>query len=72
MSWVHLARPVGTLPNARVTVVWNGVTVHNNIDVDGPTGNSAAESPAFLPIRLPDHGDPGTNVRYRTIWIEPG
>ncbi|MFC3736232.1 DUF1080 domain-containing protein [Paractinoplanes deccanensis] len=31
----------------------------------------AAESPAALPIRLQDHGDPGANVRYRTIWIEP-
>ena len=57
--------------NARVTVVWNGVTVHDNIAVDGPTGNGAAESAAFLPIRLQDHGDPGANVRYRNIWIEP-
>ncbi|MGK5683600.1 family 16 glycoside hydrolase [Actinoplanes sp. URMC 104] len=57
--------------NARVTVVWNGVTVHNDVAIDGPTGNGAAESPAALPIRLQDHGDPGANVRYRTIWIEP-
>ncbi|MCM4085023.1 family 16 glycoside hydrolase [Paractinoplanes hotanensis] len=57
--------------NARVTVVWNGVTVHNNIEIDGPTGNGAAESPSALPIRLQDHGDPGANVRYRNIWIEP-
>jgi hypothetical protein len=57
--------------NARVTVVWNGVTVHDNIAIDGPTGNGAAESAAFLPIRLQDHGDPGANVRYRNIWIEP-
>ncbi len=57
--------------NARVTVVWNGVTVHNNIAIDGPTGNGAAESAAPLPIRFQDHGDPGANVRYRTLWIEP-
>ncbi|WP_432995480.1 3-keto-disaccharide hydrolase [Dactylosporangium sp. CA-233914] len=57
--------------NARVTVVWNGVTVHNDVAVDGPTGAGAAESPAALPIRLQDHGDPGANVRYRSIWIEP-
>jgi hypothetical protein len=57
--------------NARVTVVWNGVTVHDNVAIDGPTGNGAAESPAALPIRLQDHGDPGANVRYRNIWIEP-
>jgi hypothetical protein len=47
------------------------VTVHDNVAVDGPTGNGAPESPAFLPIRLQDHGDPGANVRYRNIWIEP-
>ncbi|MDP9793290.1 hypothetical protein J2S43_001802 [Catenuloplanes nepalensis] len=57
--------------NARVTVVWNGVTVHNDVAIDGPTGAGAAESPAALPIRLQDHGDPGANVRYRNIWIEP-
>ncbi|WP_305785632.1 family 16 glycoside hydrolase [Symbioplanes lichenis] len=57
--------------NARVTVVWNGVTVHNNIEIDGPTGNGAAENASAQPIRLQDHGDPGANVRYRTIWIEP-
>ena len=45
-----------------MTVVWNGTTVHNG----------APESPGFLPIRLQDHGDPGANVRYRTIWVEPG
>jgi hypothetical protein len=47
------------------------VTVHDNVAVDGPTGNGAPESPVFLPIRLQDHGDPAANVRYRNIWIEP-
>ncbi|WP_306216266.1 family 16 glycoside hydrolase [Actinoplanes sp. RD1] len=57
--------------NARVTVVWNGVTVHNNVEIDGPTGAGAAEGPSAQPIRLQDHGDPGANVRYRNLWIEP-
>ncbi|MEV8508937.1 family 16 glycoside hydrolase [Actinoplanes sp. NPDC051475] len=57
--------------NARVTVVWNGTTVHNDVAIDGPTGNGAPEGPEFLPIRLQDHGDPGANVRYRNLWIEP-
>ena len=30
--------------NARVTVVWNGVTVINNAEINGPTGNGAAET----------------------------
>ena len=57
--------------NARATVVWNGVTVHNNVEIPGSTGGGAAESAALGPIRLQDHGDAGANVRYRTIWIEP-
>ncbi|MEV6304336.1 family 16 glycoside hydrolase [Actinoplanes sp. NPDC051861] len=57
--------------NARVTVLWNGQTVHDNIEIDGPTGGGSPETPAALPLRLQDHGDPGANVRYRNIWIEP-
>ncbi|GAA1608092.1 discoidin domain-containing protein [Catellatospora bangladeshensis] len=57
--------------NARVTVVWNGVTIHNNAQIDGPTGAGAPEGPSVGPIRLQDHGDAGANVRYRNIWVEP-
>ncbi|MEH0939110.1 family 16 glycoside hydrolase [Micromonospora psammae] len=57
--------------NARVTVVWNGTTVHNDVEIDGPTGGGAPEGPTAGPIRLQDHGDPGENPRYRNIWIEP-
>jgi hypothetical protein len=57
--------------NARVTVVWNGVTVHRDLAIDGPTGNGAAETSAAGPFRLQDHGDPGENVRFRNIWVEP-
>ena len=57
--------------NARVTVVWNGVTVHNNVAIDGPTGAGAPEGPTPGKIRLQDHGDPGPNLYYRTIWVEP-
>ncbi|MDG6103993.1 DUF1080 domain-containing protein [Dactylosporangium aurantiacum] len=56
--------------NARATVVWNGVTVHNNVEIDGSTGAGAPEGATGGPIRLQDHGDPGANVRYRNIWIE--
>ena len=55
---------------ARVTVVWNGTTVHNNVAINGSTGGGAAEGPAAGPIKLQDHGDAGANVRFRNIWIE--
>ncbi|MGX1508197.1 UNVERIFIED_CONTAM: hypothetical protein RKD43_006822 [Streptomyces graminofaciens] len=54
--------------DARVTVVWNGVTVHDDVAVAGPTGAGAPEGPTAGPIRLQDHG---SKVRYRNIWIEP-
>ncbi|MFT7837680.1 DUF1080 domain-containing protein [Saccharothrix sp. BKS2] len=57
--------------NARVTVVWNGVTVHQDFAIDGPTGAGAPEGPTAGPFRLQDHGDPGENVRFRNIWVEP-
>jgi hypothetical protein len=54
--------------DARVTVVWNGVTVHDNVALDGPTGAGAPEGPTMGAIRLQDHGN---TVRYRNVWIEP-
>nr|WP_042197612.1 family 16 glycoside hydrolase [Kibdelosporangium sp. MJ126-NF4]CEL23071.1 FIG01123093: hypothetical protein [Kibdelosporangium sp. MJ126-NF4] len=57
--------------NARVTVVWNGKTVHNNVEISSPTGSGDPENAAGGAIRLQDHGDPGENPRYRNIWIEP-
>ena len=57
--------------NARVTVVWNGVTVHDNVEIDGGTGDHVPEGPEPGAIRLQDHGDPGENPRFRNVWIEP-
>ncbi|WP_199561900.1 family 16 glycoside hydrolase [Micromonospora deserti] len=54
--------------DARVTVVWNGAVVHNDVAIDGPTGGGGPEGPSARAIRLQDHGD---KVRYRNIWIEP-
>jgi hypothetical protein len=54
--------------NARITVVWNGVTVHDDVEITGPTGGGIAETAATGSIRLQDHQNP---VRYRNIWIEP-
>jgi hypothetical protein len=52
---------------ARVTVLHNGVTIHNNLEIPGPTGgalNLDAAGPG--PILIQDHRD---LVRYRNVWV---
>ena len=57
---------------AIVTVLHNGVLVHNADAFWGPTAHKAnppyAPSNAKGPIGLQDHGNP---VRFRNIWIRP-
>ena len=55
---------------ARVTVVHNGVLVHDSQELSGPTAHKArppykAHAPK-LPISLQDHAHP---VRFRNIWL---
>jgi uncharacterized protein YegP (UPF0339 family) len=59
------------IANARATVVWNGVTVHNDVEIDGGTGDNLPEDASQQSIRLQDHGDAGANPRFRNVWIEP-
>lgn len=47
---------------ARVTVFWNGVKVHDNVEIQGSRPRTKG------PILLQDHGCP---VRYRNIWLVP-
>ncbi|MBM2616492.1 DUF1080 domain-containing protein [Actinoplanes sp. LDG1-06] len=54
--------------NARVSVVWNGQTVHNDVEIPRGTGGNIPEGPATGAIRLQDHGN---KVQYRNVWIEP-
>ncbi|MEV7786263.1 family 16 glycoside hydrolase [Streptomyces sp. NPDC088106] len=58
----------GKTADARVTVVWNGKKIHDDVAIDGPTGGGTPEGPAAGAIRLQDHGNA---VRYRNIRIEP-
>ncbi len=63
--------PNGTLrAPARMTVVFNGVLVHDAAELVGPTSHHErlpyATHPDRLPLSLQDHGHP---VRFRSIWI---
>jgi hypothetical protein len=58
---------------ASVTVIHNGLLIHNKQPLLGPTGHHMLakydqELPATGPIALQDHGNP---LRFRNIWIRP-
>ena len=52
--------------DGRITVVHNGVTIHNNVIVPNKTGAGRKEGPLPLPTKLQDHGNP---VVFKNIWI---
>ena len=54
--------------DARVTLVWNGRTVHDDVAIPAGTGGNIPEGPSTGAIRLQDHGN---KVQYRNVWIEP-
>jgi hypothetical protein len=59
----------GVRDRPHVTVFLNGVLIHNNLAIPGPTaGATDDEEVAPGPIRLQDHG---CRVRFRNIWIVP-
>ena len=54
---------------ARITVIQNGVVIHNNTIIKGDTpyvGLPKYQPHGRLPLLLQDHGDP---VSFRNIWI---
>ena len=56
------------IANAKVTVVLNGITVQNNVDLLGPTSGGALESPTPGPIVLQDFN---SVVQFRNVIIRP-
>lgn len=55
--------------NARMSVWQNGILIHDDVEIDTPTGAAAAmDEPGFGSLMLQDHGHP---VRYRNIWLLP-
>lgn len=57
------------IKNAFVTVKHNGVTIHDNFELKGPTaGNKKGEDATGGPIYLQGHGNP---VFYQNIWVAP-
>ncbi|MVN78167.1 DUF1080 domain-containing protein [Hymenobacter sp. HMF4947] len=59
---------------ARVTVLFNGVVVQNNVELAGPTryiGPPSYEGQAHGPasIKLQAHGDKSEPVSFRNIWV---
>ena len=55
--------------NGKLTLIWNGEKVQDNIDIPYPTrDHKAKEVPGPAPIELQDHG---FAVQFRNIWIVP-
>jgi hypothetical protein len=53
--------------NAKVTVLHNGVKIHDNAELKGPTGGGQPEKPTPGAIQLQNHGDP---LVFRNVWIQ--
>lgn len=55
------------LVNAKITVKHNGVLIHENQELPGPTASAPHKENAMPgPVYLQNHGNP---VRYRNIWV---
>jgi hypothetical protein len=55
---------------ARMTILFNGVLVQDNVELTGPTAHKArppyAKHDDRLPLILQDHGNP---VQFRNVWV---
>ena len=53
---------------ARITLVWNGVKVHDDYEIKDKTGAGKPEGAEPGPILFQDHG---AKVKFRNLWILP-
>src|SRR5581483_809154 len=51
---------------ARTTIYHNGVKIHDNVELKGPTGGGQPEGGKPGPFQLQNHGDP---LVYNNIWV---
>jgi hypothetical protein len=69
----HFNADGSLLSPARVTVLFNGILVQNNTELQGPTkyiGKASYEKPhGACPIKLQAHGDKSEPLSFRNIWI---
>jgi hypothetical protein len=56
------------IEDARITVLQNGIVIHNNVIVQDKTGRGFPEGPEPGPIMIQDHE---SRVQFRNIWIIP-
>lgn len=56
------------IQKARITVVQNGVKIHDNYELLNKTGAGRPEAPTPGPIWFQNHGDP---VQFRNLWMVP-
>ncbi len=54
---------------ARITVIHNGVKIHDNVEIRRGTADPKAEQKTVGPIQIQDHGHP---IQYRNIWLVKG
>ena len=60
------------IADARMTVWWNGVKVHDDVLVPAKTGVSIEEGPDPKPLLLQAHGSAAEDeVRFRNVWYVP-
>jgi hypothetical protein len=53
---------------ARMTVRHNGVLIHDDLELPGPTGAGNDETPDPGPLYLQNHGDP---IFFKNVWVHP-